>query len=181
MPIKFCSEDYFVQDWGSLTSLKSQTRDLRLKVPPGGLVLRFLRPGKNPSITTVFESQSLDLEASKLSRYNNNNNNNNDFLMCMITWTESSFMVWGTSVSCTWGKGGVPWTPPCSLDPHPVICHQLPVSSGPIHFLSCLWRHAIKILCWGGEPITRLPGSRCELISRHGSKLLSRHFYRRPA
>ena len=59
----------FFQAWGSLTSLKSQTLDPKLKVPPGGLVLRIstswkkfilLQPGLNP--------QTLDLEASTLSR-----------------------------------------------------------------------------------------------------------------
>ena len=40
MPIKVCLEAYFFQASGSLTSLKSQTRDLPIKVPPGGLVLR---------------------------------------------------------------------------------------------------------------------------------------------
>ena len=56
----------FFQAWGSLTSLKSQTRDPQLKVPPGGLVLRIftnlkkiLRPqwGLNP--------RTLDLEARR--------------------------------------------------------------------------------------------------------------------
>ena len=40
MPIKVCSEASFFLAWGSLTSLKSQTRDPQLEVPPGGLVLR---------------------------------------------------------------------------------------------------------------------------------------------
>ena len=44
MPIKFCSEAYFFQALGSLTSLKSQTRDPQLKVPPGGVVLRIFTP-----------------------------------------------------------------------------------------------------------------------------------------
>jgi hypothetical protein len=37
MSNKFCSEVYFFQASGSLTSLKSQTRDPQLKVSPGGL------------------------------------------------------------------------------------------------------------------------------------------------
>ena len=41
MPIKFCSEAYFFRRV-SLTSLKSQTRDPRIR----GLVLRFLCPEK---------------------------------------------------------------------------------------------------------------------------------------
>ena len=57
------------QAWGSLTSLKSQTRDPQLKVPPGGLVLRIFmswkihrpQPGLNP--------RTLDLEASTLPLY----------------------------------------------------------------------------------------------------------------
>ena len=46
MPIKFCSEAYFFQAWGSLPSLKSQTQDPQLKVPPGGLVLRIFTSWK---------------------------------------------------------------------------------------------------------------------------------------
>ena len=47
------------QAWGSLTSLKSQTGDPQLKVPPGGLVLRILRPEKDTSIATGFELPNL--------------------------------------------------------------------------------------------------------------------------
>ena len=36
MPIKFSSEAYFFQAWGSLTSLKSRTQDSQLKVHPEG-------------------------------------------------------------------------------------------------------------------------------------------------
>ena len=59
----------FFQAWGSLTSLKSQTRDHQLKVPPGGFVLMIfyvlkkihrLQPGLNP--------RNLDLEAITLPR-----------------------------------------------------------------------------------------------------------------
>ena len=57
---------YFFQTWGSLMSLKSQTRETQLKVPPEGLVLRIFtswkihrpQPGLNP--------RTLDLEASNL-------------------------------------------------------------------------------------------------------------------
>ena len=58
MPIKFCSEDYF-QAWGSLTSLKCQTRDSQLKVPPGGLVLRIFTSWKNQSTSAGFEHANL--------------------------------------------------------------------------------------------------------------------------
>ena len=62
MPIKFCSEAYFFRLEGSLMSLKSQTRDLQLKVPSGGLVLRSFTSihGLNP--------RTLDLEESTLPR-----------------------------------------------------------------------------------------------------------------
>ena len=43
------------QAWGSLTSLKSQTRDPQLEVPPGGLVLRIFISWKNPSTSAGFE------------------------------------------------------------------------------------------------------------------------------
>ena len=46
MPIKFCSQSYFFQTWGSLMSLKSQTRDPQLKVLPGVLVLRIFTSWK---------------------------------------------------------------------------------------------------------------------------------------
>ena len=42
-----------------LTSLKSQTRDPQLKVPPGGLVLMSLRPEKNPSTSARFQPANL--------------------------------------------------------------------------------------------------------------------------
>ena len=45
-PIKFCSEAYFFQAPGSLTSLKSQTLDSWLKIPPGGLGLRIFTSWK---------------------------------------------------------------------------------------------------------------------------------------
>ena len=48
MPIEFCSEAFFSQVWGSLTSLKSYTRDPQLKVPPRRLVLRIFTSWKNP-------------------------------------------------------------------------------------------------------------------------------------
>ena len=50
---------YFFQAWGSLMSLKSQTRDPQLKVPPGGLVLRIFTSWKNPSTSVVFEPANL--------------------------------------------------------------------------------------------------------------------------
>ena len=43
------------QAGGSLTSLKSQTRDPQLKVPPGGLVLKVFTFRKNPSTSARFE------------------------------------------------------------------------------------------------------------------------------
>ena len=54
MPIKFCSEA-----WGCLTSLKSQTRDPQLKVPPRGLVLRIFMSWKNPLTSVGFEPANL--------------------------------------------------------------------------------------------------------------------------
>ena len=60
MPIIFCSEAYFFQAWGSLMSLKSQTRDTQLKVPPGGIVLRiFMSWKKNPLTSVTFEPANL--------------------------------------------------------------------------------------------------------------------------
>ena len=47
------------QAWGSWTSLKSQTRDSQLKVPPGGLVLRIFTSWKNPSNSARFEPANL--------------------------------------------------------------------------------------------------------------------------
>ena len=47
------------QAWGSLTSLKSQTWDLQLKVPPGGLVLRIFTSWKNPSTSAGFVPANL--------------------------------------------------------------------------------------------------------------------------
>ena len=49
----------FFQVWGSLTKLKSQTRYPRLKVSPGGRVLRIFTSWKNPSTSTRFESANL--------------------------------------------------------------------------------------------------------------------------
>ena len=68
MPIKFCSNAYFFQAWGSLTSLKSQTRDLRLKVPPGGLVLRTFTSWKIHRPQPDLKPRTLDFEASTLPR-----------------------------------------------------------------------------------------------------------------
>ena len=47
------------QAWGSLASLKSQTRDPQLKVPPRGSVLRIFMSWKNPSTSARFESENL--------------------------------------------------------------------------------------------------------------------------
>ena len=47
------------QALGSLTSLKSQTRDPQLKVRPGGLVLRIFTSWKNPSTSAGFEPANL--------------------------------------------------------------------------------------------------------------------------
>ena len=49
----------FFQAWGSLTSLKSQTRDSQLKVPPIGLGLMIFTSWKNPSTSTGFETANL--------------------------------------------------------------------------------------------------------------------------
>ena len=59
MPIKYCSGAYLFQAWGSLTSLKSQTRYPQLKVPPGGLLLRSFTSWKNPSTSAKFETMNL--------------------------------------------------------------------------------------------------------------------------
>ena len=45
--------------WSSLTSLKSQTWDTLLKVPPGGLVLRIFTSWKNPSTSVGFVPANL--------------------------------------------------------------------------------------------------------------------------
>ena len=68
MPNKFCSEAYFFQTWGSLTSLKSLTRDPQLKVPPGGLVLRIFMSWKNPTTSVGFEPANLGSRSSTLPR-----------------------------------------------------------------------------------------------------------------
>ena len=47
------------QAWGCLTSLKSQTRNPQLKVPPGGLVLRIVTSWKNTSTSAGFEPANL--------------------------------------------------------------------------------------------------------------------------
>ena len=49
----------FFQAWGSLTSLKSQTRDPQLKVPPGRLLLMIFMFWRNPSTSTGFELANL--------------------------------------------------------------------------------------------------------------------------
>ena len=49
----------FFQAWGSLMCLKSQTREPKLKVPPGGLVLRIFTSWKNPSTSAGFEPANL--------------------------------------------------------------------------------------------------------------------------
>ena len=49
----------FFQAWGSLASLKSQTRDPQLKVPPGGLVLKIFTSWKNSSTSTGLEPANL--------------------------------------------------------------------------------------------------------------------------
>ena len=49
----------FFQAWGSLTSLKSQSRDPQLKVPPGGLVLMIFMSSKNPSTSVGFAPANL--------------------------------------------------------------------------------------------------------------------------
>ena len=59
MPIKFCSEAYFFQAWGSLMSLKSQIRDSQLRVPPRGLMLRIFTSWKNPLTSAGFEPANL--------------------------------------------------------------------------------------------------------------------------
>ena len=59
MPINFLLRGLFFQAWGSLTSLKSQTRDPQIEVPPGGLVLRIFTSWKNPSTSAGFEPANL--------------------------------------------------------------------------------------------------------------------------
>ena len=49
----------FFQVWGSLTSLKSQTRNPKLKVPSGGLLLRIFMSWKSLSTSVGFEPANL--------------------------------------------------------------------------------------------------------------------------
>ena len=72
MPIKFCSETYFFQARGLLTSLKCQNRDLQLKVPPGELVLRFLRPEKIHRLQPGLNAWTLDLETNEADYFMGN-------------------------------------------------------------------------------------------------------------
>ena len=50
---KFCSEACIFRLGVFLTSVKSQTRDPQLKVPPGGLVLRIFTSWKNSSTSAA--------------------------------------------------------------------------------------------------------------------------------
>ena len=68
MPIKFCSEVYFFQASSSLKSLKAQTRDPQLKIPPGGLVLRIFTTEKIHRSQPDLNLLTLDLEAITLPR-----------------------------------------------------------------------------------------------------------------
>ena len=56
--IKFCSEAYFFSLGVSLTSLKSQTQDPQIKVPPTGGAQDFYVL-KNPSTSAEFEPANL--------------------------------------------------------------------------------------------------------------------------
>ena len=58
----------FFQAWGSLTSLKSQTRYPQVKVPPGGLVLKIFTSWKVHRRQSGLNPRILDLEASTLPR-----------------------------------------------------------------------------------------------------------------
>ena len=58
----------FFQTWRSLTNLKSQTRDLQLKVPPGRLVLRIFTSWKIHRPHPGLNLLTLDLEASTVLR-----------------------------------------------------------------------------------------------------------------
>ena len=49
-------------------SLKSQTRDPQLKIPPGGLCSGFLHPEKIHRLQPGLNLRTLDLEASALPR-----------------------------------------------------------------------------------------------------------------
>ena len=66
MPIKFYSEAYFFQAWSSLKSLKSQTRDPHLEVPPGVVVLSIFTSWKIHRPQSGLNTRTLDLEASTL-------------------------------------------------------------------------------------------------------------------
>ena len=57
--LNFAQKPIF-EAWGFLTSLKSQTREPRIKVPPGGLVLGIFTSWKNPSTSAGFEPGNLD-------------------------------------------------------------------------------------------------------------------------
>ena len=56
--LNFAQKPIF-QAWSYLTSLKFQTRDPHLKIPPGGLVLRIFTSWKNPSTSAEFEHANL--------------------------------------------------------------------------------------------------------------------------
>ena len=58
----------FFLAWSSLTSLKSQTLNLRLKVPPGRFMLRIFTSWKIHRHQPNLNPRTLDLEASTLPR-----------------------------------------------------------------------------------------------------------------
>ena len=58
----------FIQAWGSFKSLKSQTRDPQIKVPPEDLCSGFLRPETIHRPQSGLNPRTLDLEARTLPR-----------------------------------------------------------------------------------------------------------------
>ena len=98
MTIKFCSEAYFFQAWGSLSSLKSQTRDPKLKDPPGGLVLRIYTSWKKSidlsrdwtrDLGTRGEHVTSRLQRPTTMRYKIIINNHNKHTKCVVTLQNS--------------------------------------------------------------------------------------------
>ena len=60
MPIKFCSEGYFLSGLRFFNEPEFSDSDPQLKVPPGGIVLRIFTSWKNPSTSAGFESANPD-------------------------------------------------------------------------------------------------------------------------
>ena len=113
MPIKFYSEAYFFQAWGSLTSLKSQTRDSLLKVPPGGLFTSW----KNPSTSAGFESPKLGSRGEHVTprppRSTHDDGWQNNILLFLLTLFYTTYhSFWGSygpHIGTRTQLEGLPW------------------------------------------------------------------------